>query len=79
LTDFLNSDVSVANDLAALEFLGCAIVGNVRVCEGASDEVEDLDVNCEVGVSFEVVTRAGVGDDGRDHVGVGGDITHNYE
>lgn len=76
-TDGLNSDVSVADDIATLKFLGSTVVRCIGVGEGASYEVENLDIDGEIGVGVEVVARSRVGDDGGDHVSVGGDIAHD--
>ncbi|KAK1238366.1 hypothetical protein MKX07_006512 [Trichoderma sp. CBMAI-0711] len=77
VTGALDSDVSVANDVAvAVNVLGSRIVGGGGVGEGARGKVEHLDLNVEGGVLVNVVAVLGVHEDGRNHVFGGGDVAH---
>jgi hypothetical protein len=77
--DFLDCDVSVAHNVAALELLGCGVVREGCVGERTGNEIGDLDVDCEVCVGVEVLTGAWVGDNTGDHVCAGGDVAHDCE
>lgn len=73
----LDGDVGVSDDVAAAELLGRGVVRAVRVGEGAQLHVGDLDGDVEVLVGRGLLAGDGAGDDGRDHVGRGGHVTHH--
>ena len=68
--EILNSDVAMANDLAALKFLRSSVVGSERIGEGSSNQVRKLDLNVELLVGSDILSGAGEENDCRDHVGV---------
>jgi len=75
----LNDDVSVADDLAlTVDILGRVVVGDVGVGEGAGLKVVDLDRDLERLLSRDGVAVLGVGEDGRNHLVCGGDVTHGH-
>lgn len=74
----LNSEMSMADNLSALESLGSRIVGGLWVGERASNEILGLDGESDILVGRNGITRLGVGDDSRDHVGFGRNITHDW-
>ena len=73
----LDSDVSVANDVAlAIEVLGGGVVGALSVSERARGEVVDLDLDVKVLVGLDVSVVRRVAEDGRDHAVLGGNAAH---
>jgi len=77
-TEVLTGDVGVTNDTTVtVEILGGGVVGLVGVGEGAGDEVVDANGNVEGSVGGDVFAGLGGEDDGGDHVGLGGDLTHD--
>ena len=78
VAEILDSDVGVAEDLATLELLWRGVVGGISVGEGSGYEVCHLDFDIESGVGLNVGTALRRERDyGRDHVGFGGDISHD--
>ena len=77
ISEGLNGDVGMANNFATLKRLRSTVIGSVRVGEGARLEILDLDFEVEIGVSVNVLAWGGEGDDAGDHVGVGGNVTHD--
>jgi hypothetical protein len=55
------------------------ILGGLRVGKGAWHKTDKLqgDVKCGVGLQVAEGSRKGGGDDRRDHIGAGWDVTHN--
>lgn len=77
VTHILNSDVNVADDgTAAAKILGSRVVGRLSVSEGAGLQVVDLELDIKVLVGLDVAVVRGVIDDGRHHLGLGGDLAH---
>ena len=78
VAEILDSDVGVADDLAALELLRGGVVGVIGVGEGSGYEVCHLDFDIEGRVGRDCVTAlCRERDYGGDHVLVGGDISHD--
>lgn len=76
IAERLDGDMRVADDVAVLQKLGCRVVGGVRIGKGSGFQVEDLEIHGEVGVGGDGGAGRRVGDDGGDHVGSGGDVSH---
>lgn len=78
--DVLNGHVGVADDVAVvgLNVLGRRVVGAGGVGEYSQVEVGDGQRDVEGRVRLEVVVELGVEDDCRDHVGRGGDLSHDW-
>jgi hypothetical protein len=76
LANILNSEMRVADDLAAIESLGSSVIGVVGVGEGTGLQIRDTD--CEIdGCALGDVFSVGRADNhGRDHLAGGGNITH---
>jgi hypothetical protein len=77
ITQRLDGDVAVTNDIAALKLLRCRVVRVIRVGERSSDEVEDSDVNVEIGVGRKVLAGGRAQDDCGNHVLGRWDISHD--
>ena len=65
------------NLASAVELLRSGIVGSIGVGEGTGLDVLDVGAEIECLVLLNVLTGLGIGDDGGDHLGRGGDLTHN--
>lgn len=77
VTHILNRDVNMAdNGTAAAKILGSRVVGRLSVSEGAGLQVVDLELDIKVLVGLDVAVVRGVVDDGRHHLGLGGDLAH---
>lgn len=71
--------MNMANDLPILiETLRGGIVSDSRIGEFPSLEIVYLKLDVKVCVGRNVVTGGRAGNDGRDHIGKGGDVTHSY-
>ena len=75
--EILNGDVAMTDDVSTLQLLGSGVVGGKRISEDTSHQVGNLHLCGESCVWCNVVSRSREQDDGRDHVLVGGNITHN--
>jgi hypothetical protein len=69
--------MGMANDISVVELLRRCVIGLVRIGEGARFKVVNLDVDGKVRVGCEIFARPWIGDDSRDHVGLGRDISHD--
>ena len=70
--------MQVANDSStAIEFLWGSIVSHIWVSERAGLNVLDVCAEVECLVLFEVRVVLRVGNDGGDHVGASGDLSHH--
>lgn len=77
VTQILDGDVGVANDLAAsVEVLGRRVVGRCGVGEGACGETLGLHRDGKCFAGWQVLHWLGGGDDGGDHVFRGRDLAH---
>lgn len=77
IPEVLDGDVSMTDDVAALKSLRSSVVGVGGVGEGTRDQVLGLDLDAESGVGVNVLTGRRKDDNRRDHVVVGGDVTHD--
>ena len=77
VTKSLDGNVSVANDDPVLQRLRSSVVGNIRVGERSSCDICDLELNVEGLIGWQILAWLRVQDDGGDHVGLCGEITHN--
>ena len=77
--DLLNSNMSMANDIAVLQLLGRGVISVIRIGEASSIEVCNLDSDCErlIGLDHVIILRAG--EDGANHIALPGDFAHDYE
>lgn len=77
ITKSLNGNVSMANDDSVVQRLRSSVVGNIGVGKRSSCEICDLELNVEGLIGWQILAWLRVQDDGRDHVGLCRDITHN--
>lgn len=77
VTQGLDSNVSMPNDLPALKCLRSGVIGVCRVGERTGLEVGNLDLDVESGIGGNILTRLGRDNDGGYHICSGWDITHN--
>ena len=77
VTQILDGDVSVTDDIAALEFLRSRVIGVSGIGEGTGDQVLRLDGDAERRVGVNVLAWCREDNDRRDHVIVGRNITHD--
>lgn len=77
--NILDSDVGVANDLAVLESLGSSVVGVLRVRKGASNKILNFQVNREVRVCWDKISRFRLRDDSRNHIAGRRNLSHDCE
>lgn len=73
----LDCNMAMANDVAvSIEVLGCSVVVDRWIGKESGAEVLCLNLNVERRVRGYFHADLGVGDHGRDHVGLGGDFAH---
>ena len=74
----LDNDMGVADNLATCQRLRSRVVGNIRVREGSSLQVGNLDGECKRSVGSLVFTVLGINENGGYHAVGCGDISHDY-
>jgi hypothetical protein len=77
-SNILNSEMSVANNYTTLESLGSCVIGVVRIREGTSLEVCNAHSEVNGRVLLDVLSIGRADDDGGDHLGCCGNITHGW-
>lgn len=71
--------MNMANDIATLvETLRSRIVSDGGISKFPSLEMIYLKLNVKVFIGINIIAWGRVGNDGRDHVGKGGDVAHCY-
>src|SRR3569833_1512405 len=79
LAQILDRDVSVADDVAlAIQRLGGGVVRGDGIGEGTGLQTVDLNRDVEVLALLDLAVVRREEDDGRDHLVLGGNITHGY-
>lgn len=78
VTQILNRNMAMTDDVAVASYgLRSGIVGGQRIGEDTSVQVRELHLDIEGLVFSDIISRSREKDDGRNHVVLAGDITHN--